>query len=72
MEQIELLETELILMQDNIKRLKDFHLKMKEQKDWSNNSLVVGELKHRAVALKQRLTEIQKINSRIVTKCTEN
>jgi hypothetical protein len=45
---------------------------MKEQKDWSNNSLVVGELKHRAVALKQRLTEIQKINSRIVTKCTEN
>jgi hypothetical protein len=68
MEQIELLEAELILMQDNIKRLKDFYLKKKEEIFTQHQSLVVGELKHRAVALKQRLTEIQKINTRIVTK----
>jgi hypothetical protein len=68
MEQIELLEAELILMQDNVKRLKEFYLKQKKEKFVQHQSLVVGELKHRAVALKQRLTEIQKINTHEITK----
>jgi hypothetical protein len=63
MEQIELLEAELILMQDNIRRLKDYVLDEKNRGWKPCQSNVVGELKHRSVALKQRLTEIQKINT---------
>jgi hypothetical protein len=65
MEQIELLEAELILMQDNIRRLKDYVLDEKNRAWKPCQSNVVGELKHRSVALKQRLTEIQKVNTSI-------
>ena len=63
MEQVELLEAELILMQDNIKRLKDYVLE-EQNKVWKPcQSNVLGELKHRSVAIKQRLTQIQKLNT---------
>jgi hypothetical protein len=63
MKQIELLEQELRLMLENIERVKEYVKKEQENKTWSFNSLVVGELKHRAITLKQRLTLIQKINT---------
>ena len=63
MEQIELLEAELILMQDNIKRLKDYVLEEQNKKWKPCQSNVLGELKHRSVAIKQRLTQIQELNT---------
>lgn len=61
MKQIELLEQEMKLMLENIERLKAYQ----KDKTNSNNytSHVVGEFKHRAVALKQRLTLAAKINT---------
>lgn len=61
MREIELLESELKLMLDNIERLKKFKGQFKKG-DWKPyNSAIVGELKHRGVALKQRLTIVSKI-----------
>lgn len=61
MKQIELLEQELKMMLENIERLKSY------QKDKTNSgnyqSRVVGEFKHRAVSLKQRLTLAAKIST---------
>ena len=61
MKQIELLEQEIRLMLENIERMKAY------QKDKTNSSNytshVVGEFKHRVVALKQRLTLAAKINT---------
>jgi len=63
MKEIELLENELNLMLDNIHRLKMFKNQFKKG-DWTPyNSVVVGELKHRGVALKQRLTIVSKITT---------
>lgn len=63
MEQIELLEQELLMMQENIKRLKKYK-EDEDNKKWKPyHSHVVGELKHRAVALKSRLTLINKITT---------
>ena len=65
MEEIKKLEMELILMLDNIKRLKQF---VKDSGDDGRynvyNAHVVGELKHRGVALKQRLTLVSKVTTR--------
>lgn len=56
MEQLELLEIELKLLQENIIRVKKFEKSFKKG-DWTPcNSNVVGELKHRCISLKQRLT----------------
>ena len=63
MEQIEFLEQELLMMLENIKRVKKY-TKDEENKKWKPyQSNVVGELKHRAVALKTRLTLINKIST---------
>ena len=63
MEQIEFLEQELLMMLENIKRVKKY-TKDEENKKWKPyQSNVVGELKHRAVALKTRLTIINKIST---------
>ena len=61
MKELELLEIEIKLMQDNIKRLKEFQKENKDNKWKPYQSNVVGELKHRAVAMKQRLTQVCKI-----------
>ena len=55
-QQLELLEQELKMIQENISRIKAFK-KDYEKSSWTpSTSRVVGELKHRLVALKQRIT----------------
>ncbi len=65
MEEIDRLESELNLMLDNIKRLKAFVAEYSESpSNWAPySSNVMGELKHRAVALKQRLTLISHLST---------
>lgn len=60
MDQLELLEQELKLLQDNIDRVKKYK---KESTFHVNNCRVVGELKHRMIALKQRFSIIQNIST---------
>jgi len=61
MKQLQLLEQELIMLQENIERIKKYQ---KEGQNVSNSqSRVVGEFKHRIVALKQRLTLVSKMNT---------
>ncbi len=61
MKQLQLLEQELIMLQENIERIKKYQ---KEGQNVSNyQSRVVGEFKHRIVALKQRLTLVCKMNT---------
>jgi len=61
MKQLQLLEQELIMLQENIERIKKYQ---KEGQNVSNyQSRVVGEFKHRIVALKQRLTLVSKMNT---------
>jgi hypothetical protein len=61
MKQLELLEAELVLLQDTIQRVKNFQKENTEYRQYSSH--VVGELRHRCVALKQRLTLVQKITT---------
>ena len=63
MEEIKLLEMEIKLLQDNIKRIKEFIDINKDEKWTPYSSNVVGEFKHRLISLKQRIT----ITSKIVT-----
>ena len=65
MEEIDRLESELTLMLDNVKRLKAFAGQCSESPSkWvPYSSNVMGELKHRAVALKQRLTLISHLST---------
>lgn len=63
MEEIQFLEQELNLMLDNIKRIKIYQKETGMNGGYTYNSLVVGELKHRAISLKQRLTLIQGIST---------
>lgn len=61
MKQLELLEQELRMLQENIERIK---LYQKNKENVSNyQSRVVGEFKHRIVAIKQRLTLVSKMNT---------
>ncbi len=54
MKQLELLEQELKMIQENIERVKKYQ---KDYQDWKPcHCLVFGELKHRLIALKQRIT----------------
>jgi len=64
MEQLELLEVELKMIQDNIKRIREFQIEQENNKYKQYSSHVVGELKHRIVALKQRLTIVSRITTR--------
>ena len=65
MEEIEFLEMDLKLLQDSIKRLKKFKKEVKKDnnKYYPSSSRVMGEVKHRAVALKQRLTLVCQLNT---------
>ena len=61
--QIELLESELKLIKDNIERVKDF---VKEENSSSYKpytSHVFGELKHRLTSLKSRIKIINKLST---------
>ncbi len=63
MEQLEFLEQELNMMLENIKRIKEYQ-KSEENIQWRPcSSRVMGELKHRAVSLKQRLTLVSSITT---------
>ena len=64
MEQLEFLKQELKMLQDNIKRIEKYQKEQKEQKWKPYQSNVIGEFKHRIVALKQRLTLVSQITTR--------
>lgn len=62
--QIEMLEQELKMMLENIERVKEFS-NDKENKHWKPyTSRVFGELKHRGVSIKQRITLVSKLSTR--------
>lgn len=63
MEQLQLLEQELIMLQENISRVKVYQQLFESERYSPNNSNVVGELKHRMKALKQRLTLVGAITT---------
>jgi hypothetical protein len=63
MKQLELLEQELLMLQENINRLKKFKKEYEKQEWTPSKSNVVGELKHRIISLKQRLTLVSGINT---------
>lgn len=61
--QLDLLEQELKMMLENIERVKQYK-KEQQAENWKPyQSAVIGELKHRSVSLKQRLTLISKITT---------
>lgn len=64
MEQLEFLEQELKMLQENISRVKECQKQYTEAKYTPWNTRVVGELKHRIVALKQRMTIVSKMTTR--------
>lgn len=57
------LEQEFEMMIDNIKRVKEYANHEDNKRYKPSSSLVIGELKHRAVTLKQRLTKVSKTNT---------
>jgi hypothetical protein len=63
MEQLELLEQELKMLLENIDRIKKFKQENEKSKWIPYQSRVVGELKHRMVALKQRMTLVSSIST---------
>ena len=64
MNELELLESELLLLADCIARVKQFKSEHDKDKWPPHMSLVFGELKHRLVALKQRATIVNKLSTR--------
>lgn len=60
MNQLDLLQQELNMIQENIDRVKEYKKQESENKWTPNHCLVFGELKHRLVALKQRIVIINK------------
>ena len=64
MEQLEFLKQELKMVQDNIKRIENYQKEQKESKWKPSQSNVIGEFKHRIIALKQRLTLVSQITTR--------
>ena len=63
-QQLELLEQELIMLQENIVRIKKYQREQNKNKNITYQSRVVGEFKHRITALKQRLTIVSNISTR--------
>ena len=65
MEQLEFLEVELKMMLENIERIKKFKELYEGTKDsWKpSSSHVFGELKHRGIALKQRITLVSSLST---------
>ena len=64
MEQLEFLKQELKMLQDNITRIEKYQKEQKESKWKPCQSNVIGEFKHRIIALKQRLTLVSQITTR--------
>ena len=64
MKQLKLLEQELVMLQENINRVKEFKKEHEKCQYTPYQSNVVGELKHRMVSLKQRLTLVSSITTR--------
>ena len=62
MEEILLLELEIMLLQDNIRRVKEYKEELKSNYQFSSH--VFGEFKHRLTALKQRCTLINKLSTK--------
>lgn len=60
MKEIELLEAKLILLQDNIKRVKEYIAKSDYK---THSSFVFGKLKHRLIIFKQRGLQITKLST---------
>lgn len=63
MKELDNLEYELKQILDNIKRVRDYADSLKNEKYKPYQSLVIGELKHRCVALKSTLTRVVKIRT---------
>ena len=63
MEEILLLELEIMLLQDNIKRIRKYKEDNESEYQYYA-SHVFGEFKHRLVALKQRCTLINKLSTK--------
>ena len=63
MKQLELLEQELLMIQENIQRIKKFKKEHESKKYKPYSSRVVGEFKHRIITLKQRLTLVSTITT---------
>ena len=63
MNELEMLEMELMLLQDNIKRIKEFSKEYQNEKWKPYSSRVVGEFKHRLTSLKQRMTLASKLTT---------
>ena len=63
MKELQLLENQLLEMLDNIQRIKEFREENKKSNYKPFNSHVVGELKHRFIILKRKMTTISKINT---------
>jgi len=63
MKELDYLEMELKLLQDTITRVRKFQKEPLNGRYRQYSSHVVGELRHRCVALKQRLTLVQKITT---------
>lgn len=61
MKQLELLEQELRMLQENIERIKLYQKNKENVRNYQ--SRVVGEFKHRIIAIKQRLTLVSKMNT---------
>lgn len=63
MKELNQLEQELKQILDNIKRVKNYVEEDKKKKWRTPHSHVVGELKHRCIALKVTLARVGKINT---------
>lgn len=59
MKEIKMLREEIKLLLENCDRAEEYIKK----EDSMSHSLVIGELKHRCVALKSRLTSIQNLST---------
>lgn len=62
-DQLKLLEIELYLIKENIKRVRKYQKDKQNQKWKPSHSNVLGELKHRLIAFKQRATLVSKIST---------
>lgn len=67
MKELVQLEQELKQILDNIKRVREYVKEDKKNKWRSYHSHVVGELKHRCIALKVTLTRVGKITTNELT-----
>jgi hypothetical protein len=63
MKQLELLKHELTMLLDNIERIEKFKEANKSERWKPSQSNVGGELKHRIISMKQRMTLVSRITT---------